>query len=135
MAGFFSVFDSSEKPPYFSCSFATASAASESISSSLWPGAHHFSSSFELRNKPPQLIHCKLLFEIDSSIYEITHTREGLTKLTIEEKAICTTNILQGKVGGWDLPHEWQSSYATDCRSVDPGANPGSCSIFFFSGA
>ena len=24
--------------------------------------------------------------------------------------------------------HGWQSSYATDCRSVDPGANPGPCS-------
>ena len=36
--------------------------------------------------------------------------------------------------------HGWQSSYATDCRSVDPGANPGPCSnnllilelLFFF---
>ena len=26
------------------------------------------------------------------------------------------------------LLHGWQSSYATDCRSVDPGANPGPCS-------
>ena len=25
--------------------------------------------------------------------------------------------------------HGWRSSYATDCRSVDPGANPGPCSI------
>ena len=131
MAGFFSVFDSSEKPPYFSCSFATASAASESISSSLWPGDHHFPSSSELRNKPPQLIHYKPPFEIDYSIKEIMHNLEGLTKLTIEEKAILIPNILQGKVGGWHLPHEWQSSYATDCRSVDPGANPGLCSNSF----
>ena len=27
--------------------------------------------------------------------------------------------------------HEWQSSYATDCRSVYPGANPGSCSTIY----
>ena len=27
--------------------------------------------------------------------------------------------------------HGWQSSYATDCRSVDPGANPGPCSRLF----
>ena len=26
------------------------------------------------------------------------------------------------------MKHEWQSSYAMDCRSMDPGANPGSCS-------
>ena len=30
--------------------------------------------------------------------------------------------------------HGWQSSYATDCRSVDPGANPGPCSKMQFIG-
>ena len=40
---------------------------------------------------------------------------------------------------GGRYKHEWQSSYATDCRSVYPGANPGSCSTmtprFAFRGA
>ena len=36
-----------------------------------------------------------------------------------------------GRVG-W-TPHGWQSSYAMDCRSMDPGANPGPCSIFRLS--
>ena len=29
------------------------------------------------------------------------------------------------------MKHEWQSSYAMDCRSMDPGANPGSCSTIY----
>tara|TARA_B100000131_G_scaffold114887_1_gene111847 strand:+ start:12332 stop:12526 length:195 start_codon:yes stop_codon:yes gene_type:complete len=30
-----------------------------------------------------------------------------------------------------EAQHEWQSSYAMDCRSMDPGANPGSCSTIY----
>ena len=29
---------------------------------------------------------------------------------------------------GRESLHGWQSSYAMDCRSMDPGANPGPCS-------
>lgn len=51
----------------------------------------------------------------------------------LESPTPLSTKSLQGTLVGRESLHGWQSSYAMDCRSMDPGANPGPCSIFRLS--
>ena len=46
----------------------------------------------------------------------------------LESPTPLSAKSLQGTLVGRESLHGWQSSYAMDCRSMDPGANPGPCS-------